>query len=73
MFSQMCRVFFSMMLILIPAGFVIAVAALAIIIEILMIALRFINIGFINLKIKIFLIIVSPAHRWYVHCQLLAL
>ena len=54
------------------AGYVIAIAALAIIIEIVMIALRFINIGLINLKIKIFLIIVSPAHQLCEHCQVLA-
>lgn len=41
------------------SGVVIAVTAVAIIIEVVMIILRFLNIGLINLKIKIFLIIVS--------------
>lgn len=41
------------------AGFVIGITSVAIIIEILMIVLRFVNIGLVNLKIKIFLIIVS--------------
>ena len=41
------------------AGFVIAIAALAIIMELVFIIVRICNIGLINLKIKIFLIIVS--------------
>lgn len=43
----------------VTTGVVIAVASLAIIIEVVVIVLRFLNIGLINLKIKIFLIIVS--------------
>ena len=41
------------------AGFVIAITALAIIMELLFIIVRICNIGLINLKVKIFLIIVS--------------
>ena len=41
------------------AGFVIGIAALAIIVELLFIIVRICNIGLINLKVKIFLIIVS--------------
>ena len=41
------------------AGFVIGIAALAIIMELLFIIVRICNIGLINLKVKIFLIIVS--------------
>ena len=41
------------------AGFVVGIAALAIIIELLFIIVRICNIGLINLKVKIFLIIVS--------------
>ena len=40
------------------AGWVIGVASLAILIQVLMIVLRFCNIGLINLKINIFLIVV---------------
>lgn len=41
------------------AGFVIAIAALAILLSLLWIVIRFCNIGLVNLKVKIFLIIVS--------------
>ena len=41
------------------AGYVVAIAALAIIMELLFIIVRICNIGLINLKAKIFLIIVS--------------
>ena len=41
------------------AGFVIGIAALAIIVELLFIIVRICNVGLINLKVKIFLIIVS--------------
>ena len=41
------------------AGFVVGIAALAIIMELLFIIVRICNIGLINLKVKIFLIIVS--------------
>ena len=41
------------------AGFVIAIAAVAILLSLLFIIIRFCNIGLINIKIKIFLIIVS--------------
>ena len=41
------------------AGFVVAIAALAIIMELLFIVVRICNVGLINLKVKIFLIIVS--------------
>ena len=40
------------------AGFVVGIAALAIIMELLFIIVRICNIGLINLKVKIFLIIV---------------
>ena len=43
------------------SGLTIAVAALAIIIEVLVIILRFLNVGLVNIKINIFLIIVSQA------------
>ena len=51
------------------AGFVIAIAALAIIMELLFLVVRICNIGLINLKVKIFLIIVSLAccMRMHVH------
>jgi hypothetical protein len=45
------------------AGFVIGIAALAIIVEILFVIVRICNIGLLNLKIKIFLIIVSITDR----------
>ena len=41
------------------AGFVVAIAALAILLEVGAIILRFCNVGLVNLKIKIFLAIVS--------------
>lgn len=41
------------------AGFVIGITALAIIMELLFIIVRICNIGLINLKVKVFLIIVS--------------
>ena len=41
------------------AGFIVGIAALAIIVEFLMIILRFCNVGLINLKINIFLIVVG--------------
>lgn len=41
------------------AGFVVGIAALAIIMELLFIIVRICNIGLLNLKVKIFLIIVS--------------
>lgn len=41
------------------AGFVVAISALAIIMEVLFIVVRICNIGLINLKVKTFLIIVS--------------
>ena len=44
------------------AGYVVAIAGLAIILEVLVIVLRFLNIGLINLKSKIFLAIV----RFYI-------
>ena len=40
-------------------GWVIGITGLAIILEVVLIILRFCNIGLINLKIKVFLIIVS--------------
>ena len=43
----------------VSAGFVVGIAALAIIVELVFIILRILNIGWINLKVKIFLIIVS--------------
>ena len=43
------------------AGFVVGIAALAIIMELLFIIVRICNIGLINLKVKIFLIIVSSS------------
>lgn len=43
---------------LIPAGYVIAITLLAIVIEVAVIVLRFLNIGFINANIRTFLIIV---------------
>lgn len=45
------------------AGWVIGIAGLAIIFEILLVILRFCNIGLVNLKIKIFLMIVSFAQK----------
>ena len=45
------------------AGVVIAVTSLAILHEVFIIIVRFVNIGLINIKIKIFLIIVSIASR----------
>lgn len=47
------------------AGFVIAIAALGILVTIFAILIRFCNIGLVNLKIKIFLIIVS----WVCMCM----
>ena len=41
------------------AGFVIGFAALALLLSLLWIIIRFCNIGLVNLKVKIFLIIVS--------------
>lgn len=41
------------------ALFLVALSALVIIVEILFILLRVLNIGLINLKIKIFLVVVS--------------
>ena len=40
-------------------GFVVAIAALAILLEVGIIILRFCNVGLVNLKFKIFLAIVS--------------
>lgn len=48
-------------------GIGIAAAILTIIYEIVVIVLRFLNIGLVNLKIKIFLIIVRPLGCMYTH------
>ncbi len=41
------------------SGFVVGITAIAIILEVLMIVVRFCNIGLVNLKINIFLILVG--------------
>lgn len=45
------------------AGFVIAFSALAMLLVLLLIIVRFCNIGLVNIKIKVFLIIVSSKVR----------